>query len=121
MTLDASISSIRAVGLSSSTALGRGQRVGETVEKTPQVTDGRLLSGAGANPELGEVVSRLNDALQLAKRALQFHIDSDSGRTVITVIDQETDEVIRQIPPEEMLAIVNYLDQDSGLIVRGKA
>lgn len=121
MTADASISSIRAVGSSTSPGSGRGQRVGDALETTANVTSASAPSGTEQKPELPELVSRLNDAFQMSKRALQFHVDTDSGRTVITVIDQETEEIIRQIPPEELLAIVNQLDHGRGLIVRGRA
>ena len=50
-----------------------------------------------------------------------FRIDDNSGRTVITVIDQETDEIIRQIPPEEVLHLVNHFRGEIGLIMRDEA
>ncbi len=34
---------------------------------------------------------------------LQFRVDEASGRTVVTVLDGETQEVIRQVPSEELL------------------
>ena len=36
-------------------------------------------------------------------RDLRFRVDAASGRTVVTVVDGETQEVIRQIPSEELL------------------
>ena len=43
-------------------------------------------------------------------RTLQFSKDEDTGKTIIRVIDTETDEVIRQIPPEEFLKMVKRLN-----------
>jgi len=54
---------------------------------------------------LNEAVSRIQDYVQNLQRELQFTVDEKSGRTIITVIDSETDMVIRQIPPEEILAL----------------
>jgi len=50
-------------------------------------------------------VSQLNDHVQNLQRSLQFTVDEDSGKDVVTVLDKDTDEVIRQYPTEEVLAI----------------
>lgn len=121
MTPDASITPIRAVGSTTARGPAEGQHVSDALEKAPDAASESSRPSVERKLDLPELVSRLNDALQMSKRALQFHVDTDSGRTVITVIDQETEEIIRQIPPEELLSIVNYLDQGRGLIVRGQA
>ncbi len=36
-------------------------------------------------------------------RSLQFRVDEDSGRVVVSVRDPSTGELIRQIPSEEAL------------------
>ena len=54
---------------------------------------------------LEEVVSNINDFVQSIDRNLQFSVSEDGSRTIITVINPETEEVIRQIPPEEVLAV----------------
>ena len=59
--------------------------------------------------ELEEAVSKLNEHAQSLQRSLEFGIDEDSGRSVITVVDSETREVIRQIPSEITLAIARRL------------
>jgi flagellar protein FlaG len=40
---------------------------------------------------------------------------------VVAVVDAETQEVIRQIPSEEVLAIAARLDEARGLLFEGKA
>lgn len=66
---------------------------------------------------LDSAVSNLNDYAQQLKRELRFSIDDNSGRTVITVTDPETEEVIRQIPPEEVLRIAESLEDNSGVLL----
>ncbi len=69
--------------------------------------------------DLRRAVSNLNDHAQTLRRDLHFSIDEESGQTVIKVINPETKEVIRQIPPEEVLAIAHSLSAEaSGLILR---
>ena len=58
-----------------------------------------------------QAAQSMNEHAQLVQRQLQFSIDKDSGRTVITVLDSETQEVIRQIPGEEALQLARKLEQ----------
>ena len=74
---------------------------------------------APSNSELLDTVAQLNDHMQALKRELQFSIDDESGKVVVKVIDSESDEVIKQIPSEELLAIARYLtEEDQGGLVR---
>ncbi|MCG8323946.1 MAG: flagellar protein FlaG [Thiotrichales bacterium] len=70
--------------------------------------------------QVGQVVDDLNIKLQNVRRELHFSVNKDSGRTIITVIDSETKEVIRQIPPEEVVALAEHFEQHSGLLMNAK-
>lgn len=48
---------------------------------------------------------------------LQFHVDKESGRSVIQVLDVESGEIVRQIPPEEVLTFLHQFDEGKGLIL----
>lgn len=63
---------------------------------------------------LRQAVSQANARAAALKRDLQFSVDDSTGETVIRVIDTQTKEVIRQIPPDEMLALARALLQMSG-------
>ena len=66
--------------------------------------------------ELTEAVNQLNGYLEETHRGLRFNIDDDSGRTIVRVVDTETDEVIRQIPSEEMLVVIRHFSEMTGKI-----
>ncbi|MFA7387174.1 MAG: flagellar protein FlaG [Thiohalobacteraceae bacterium] len=68
-----------------------------------------------------EAVNQVNEYVQNLNRDLQFTVDQDSGRTVIKVLDSETQEVIRQIPSEELLQIANQLTEGGGLLLKVQA
>jgi hypothetical protein len=59
--------------------------------------------------DLSRVVERLDQFLRENARNLQFRIDEASGRTVVTVLDGATGNVVRQIPSEEVLAMAERL------------
>jgi flagellar protein FlaG len=50
------------------------------------------------------------------QRSLRFQVDELSGRTVITVLDAETQEVVRQIPSPELLAVMRHLERIGALL-----
>jgi flagellar protein FlaG len=56
----------------------------------------------------------------MINRNLQFSVDEDSGRSVIRVVNAETQELVRQIPSEEALRISRVIKEQisdvSGLI-----
>ncbi len=64
-----------------------------------------------AEQTLDDAVKQLNSYAQSINRNLEFNIDNDSGKTVVKVIDAETDELIRQIPDEEALNITKTLEE----------
>jgi flagellar protein FlaG len=77
-------------------------------------------SGISAD-QLGKIVERINQELQGANRELRFNIDDQSGRIVVKVVNTETDEVIRQIPSEEVLALARSAKSGDGMIFNVRA
>lgn len=55
--------------------------------------------------DIAEFVSEIESSVQNVQRDLRFAVDKHSGDTIIKVIDSSTDEVIRQIPSEEFMAL----------------
>jgi len=68
-----------------------------------------------------EAVARINDFVQVVQRDLRFSVDAATGRTVVKVVDAETDQVVRQIPADEILAIAENLQELQGVLFRGEA
>lgn len=67
--------------------------------------------------ELHKAVKELNEYVKSMDRGLSFHLDSESGRQVITVREVSSGEIIRQIPDEKMLDVARELAASaSGLI-----
>lgn len=57
-----------------------------------------------------EAVEKLQTYAEQLNRDLEFSVDDSSGRTVVTVRDGSTEEVIRQIPSEEALRLAGDID-----------
>jgi flagellar protein FlaG len=57
-------------------------------------------------------VAQMNEYIQSTQRDLHFSYDSNSGETVVKVLDRSTQEVIRQIPDEIFLRLAEQLDKN---------
>lgn len=95
-------------------------------ESTPDAVTAAVVqppatSEPAARDKLEQAVKDVNDFVKPINNALRFNLDEDTGKTVIKVIDATSQEVIKQIPSEEMLAIAKALDTMKGLLVRQKA
>ncbi len=80
-------------------------------QRQTAATQGETLPPAAAQSQqqLDGAVQNLKSFVQNVQRELNFSIDESSGMTVVKIIDSQTDEVIRQIPAEEVLAIAEQV------------
>ena len=72
---------------------------------------GKDERGTVAGEALDRAVSRLQEYVQVVRRNLEFSIDETTDRLVVKVVDAETEEVVRQIPSEEALALARRLQE----------
>jgi flagellar protein FlaG len=79
----------------------------KAVEATQSVQEGQET--------VRDAVTQLNDYVQSVQRDLQFQLDDSSGKTIVTVIDSQTSEVVRQIPDEVALKLAQDLQQEEPL------
>ncbi len=59
---------------------------------------------------LAEALDKVNQYAQSIQRELQFNLDEEAGRTVVTVLDSSSKKVIRQIPDEVFLELARNLN-----------
>ena len=85
------------------------QRTGDTINSE----DG----GKGQNDKVQEAVERIVEAANYFKREIKLEVESDLGIMIVKVIDGETNKVIRQIPPKELVEISKRSKDLKGLIV----
>jgi len=71
--------------------------------------------------QTNEALKQINDTMKKLSQDLEFTLDEDSERPVVKVVDQQTKEIIRQIPTQEALEIAKALDRVQGLLIRQKA
>ena len=77
------------------------------------------------NPEntsrrIKSAVEHANKTMRHAKTKCEFSYHEETKRVSIKVIDEETEEVIREIPPEETLEMLSKMWELAGLMVDEK-
>lgn len=74
------------------------------------------------NPDkLAQVAAELSDMMSMMRKGLAFKVDENSGQAVVTVLDRDTGDVIRQMPSEEALKLAEKLSEVTGLLMRTEA
>ena len=81
------------------------------------------LSAAGIKKEkqsaeeIKKDLDVINSQLKIMNRSIQFSIDDSSHDIVVKVVDKESGEVIRQLPPESAIRLREHMAEAAGLIV----
>ncbi|ASK69919.1 flagellar biosynthesis protein FlaG [Shewanella bicestrii] len=71
--------------------------------------------------KLTQVATELSDMMSMMRKGLAFKVDEKSGQAVVTVLDKDTGDVIRQMPSEEALALAEKLSEVTGLLMKTEA
>lgn len=67
--------------------------------------------------EIREALGQINETLRIYRTELRFVLHEESGEYMVKVVNAETQEVIREIPPEWVLKIVASVKRMLGLIL----
>ncbi len=131
------LNKLNSLGSSSVAAVNRIQKTstGEVIDQRQDLAAlGKVLPAVQQTDkhaeerrkELNNAIKNVSGYVQNITRALNFSVDEELGRTVVRVIDENTGDVIRQIPSEDMLELARNLAEikertTKGLLFRGDA
>lgn len=109
------------------TTPGRGSEPADATAASQPPT-ARTQSGSDEIPSvpvdraaIDRAVAQVSQALESADPRLKIEVDDETDRIVVKIIKDESGEVIRQIPPEELLELQKYLSGSTGLLLRERA
>lgn len=111
-------------------ASGRGtvQPAGKAAEAAPapvvqapaapavQAPENLRIDPEAMQKQLQDVVEMLNKQLAQNASNLGFSVDRVANRHVVTVVDQQSGEVIREIPGEAVLRIAHNIESLKGIL-----
>jgi len=67
-----------------------------------------------------EATENLQKKLSMLNSQLKIETDKETGIQVVKIVDKDTKEVIKQLPPEAVLKIAKYIDEITGLLFEKK-
>ena len=68
--------------------------------------------------QLEDIAKQLDSYIRSVSRSLEFKVDDASGRTIISVRDAETGDLIRQIPNEEALRFAQMAEEQTIVLLK---
>lgn len=71
--------------------------------------------------ELEKAVAHVQQVFQKVEPRLQFEVDNDLHRVIVKIMNGESGEVIRQIPPQEVLDLAKSFQASKGLLLKQEA
>lgn len=86
------------------------------VEQVNQLADTRKLQ----QEQLETLVDRLDEFVSTFNKGLSFRLDEDSGKSIVTVYEMSSGDIIRQIPEKEMLELAQQLSLHARGLVEEK-
>lgn len=96
------------------------EQVQSAPAKTPQAESNRG-ENSPSRDDVDEAVNRLAKFVAPNQSDINFSVDESSGVRVVKIIDRNSNEVIRQMPSEEAVALAQALDKLQGLLIKDKA
>lgn len=94
--------------------------------REPEAEDGRPAYTAAGDDgdapkrsEIMEAVTEIADSGRFLNRRLQLEVEEELEIIVAKVVDKESGDVIRQIPPEELVALSKRIKEhlEEGLLI----
>lgn len=64
--------------------------------------------------KVNKAIQTIGLMMEVRERSVQFERDQAAGKDVIKIVDDETGEIIRQMPPEELLSFMRNLTKMLG-------
>ncbi len=112
----ANAQSVRAVNGSSPQQLRQQQNSqGDSGRRQGTVSGSSGTDENKVSPE--EILDKIKELSEDGLYSVRFEKNDDVDQLVVKLVDRQTDEVIRQIPPESILGVKANLQEYSGNIV----
>lgn len=100
-----------------------GNSTGKANRTAPETAGKEIQAHAAQNSkpiDVAGAVEKLNKLVQSQRTNVSFSVDEAANATVIKVFKTETGELIKQFPPEEILAMKAKISKNVGWLIDDK-
>jgi len=85
--------------------------------KTESLREKQEYTEQELEDEVRESVKDVNEIVDKVKEGISFQIHEDTEKMMVKVVDLNTDEVIKELPPEEMLDLQARIHEMVGILI----
>ena len=102
-----------------------GQKLQKDTKEPPQLTVDKKTDVPSAREEIPreeveKAAEKLNRLMGLIDKRMKFEVHDKTHRIMVKVIDQDTGDVLTEVPPKKLLDMVSSILEQVGLIVDSK-
>lgn len=98
-----------------------GQKLEQSQETPRQVVDRKQEASSAREEtpreEVEKVTDKLNRLMGIIDKRLEFRVDEKSQRVVVKIIDQQSGEVLNEIPSKQAMDMLDSFSDMVGLMV----
>jgi len=103
------------IGLTPNGAAAKTRTPGSSAAKSERQVPAELVGLEQKNPQ--DTQRTPQPIVNGVELSLEFSVDKDTHTQVIKVIDRKSGDVVRQIPPEEVINFLRQFQKSKGLFV----
>ncbi|MFO7784309.1 MAG: flagellar protein FlaG [Thermodesulfobacteriota bacterium] len=102
-------------------------RSGVAQERVRTEEKGQMSERADQKPtqegraKIERIAEAMDNYVKSVQRDLNIRVDHESGKVMVKVLSRETGEVIREIPPEELLKLAARMEEMAGMLLNESA
>ena len=76
---------------------------------------------AATKEQIKNDLEKINASPSVMNHSIRFSIDESTSELVVKIVDKNTDKILKQIPPEEVLTLKERIQEMRGLLVEERA
>ncbi|NOX34968.1 MAG: flagellar protein FlaG [Deltaproteobacteria bacterium] len=104
------------MGVSKAPVLGKAAGVPKEGPQRPDLSK-EIKPSEVSRKDVEGMVETLKDLTKTIQTKLDFSVDESTNDFVVKVIDKDTNEVIKQIPPESLLKLQEKMQELTGFLL----
>lgn len=102
-----------------------GQKLDQGKNEAPRLVVDHKDNASSAREELPreeveQAAEKMNRLMGLFNKKLQFEVNEKSDRIVVKIIDQDSGEILSEIPPARVMEMLESVQDSVGLLVDKK-
>ena len=114
--MDVNVAEAKNPSVTSDTKFVSGADLSSNSRRSNGVQEAKTNAAPISVTETEEVVKSLESYMNALQTSIEFQVNKDTDRVVVTITNRETNEVIRQIPPEELISLQERMKELTGII-----